>query len=109
MTKAEYVEEILEEILRVYQIPVEVLKQCAEDIVDGLDVWYEMSGDSIASSNRYGYLEREIEDIKKKAQKELEDADTEYKEQLKEIDRNARWKYQQYQRKIEELEKQVNK
>lgn len=41
MTKLEYVAEMLSEELEHYQITPELIKQCAEGIVHGLDMWYE--------------------------------------------------------------------
>ncbi len=107
MTKQEYIVEMLSEILGHYQITPEVLQQCAEDVVDGLDVWYELSGDSVATSNRYQHLEDEVVQVKKATEKELEKAEKKHKEEVDQMIRETRWRYQRYQEKIDELQKQV--
>ena len=107
MTKKDYVEEILSEKLAHYGMSKELLRYCAEDVVDGLDVWYELSGDAVASSNRYGYLEREKEEAVKQGKKELEQLQKKHEEEKAEIDRNVRWMRQRMQNQIEELQKQV--
>lgn len=84
MTKQEYIVEMLSEILQKYNIPPEILQYCAEDVVDGLDVWYELSGDSVASSNRYSALESEKLQAVEKIRKEYEGYIERNKEELEE-------------------------
>lgn len=106
MTKTEYVTELLSDVVPL-DITVDKLKEIAKDIVDGLDMWYELSGDSVATSNRYAAIENEKEQRVKDARKELEKEERKHKEEVEEIRRNVRWMRQRYQNEIDELKKQI--
>ncbi len=107
MTKTKYVAEIISEELEHYSITPELIEGLAEGIVHGLDMWYEFSGDSVASSNRYAAIESEKQQAIKSAQKELENEQKRHSDEMEEANRNVRWMRARYQQQIEELQKQV--
>jgi len=107
MNKIEYIAEMLSEELEQYQIPPEIIKQCAEGLVYGLDMWYELSGDSVATSNRYAELEHQVVKATQKGEKQLAEEENRHSKELEELRRNASWSLQRKQEKIEELQKQI--
>jgi len=109
MTKREYVAEMLQETLTDYNLKQEDIDLCAANIVQGLDMWHEMSGDSVASSNRYGELSSQIERLKKDKETALDQAGRKHYEELEELKRYSRGVIYQKNQKIEELEKEINK
>lgn len=109
MTKSEYAAEMLTEALYVEGVEMlpTIVYAIAKDIVDGLDMWHEMSGDSVASSNRYQELEGQIEQAKKAKQEALDRQEREYNEKLKDANASARAIISQKNMVIEELQKQI--
>lgn len=109
MTKTDYVVEMLSEALHIEGVellPV-VIQEIAQGIVQGLDMWYEMSGDNVASSNRYGELSNQIEQLKKDKQSALDKQEREYNDKLKDVNASARAIINHKNTVIEELQKQI--
>lgn len=107
MTKTEYVTEMLQDMLSDNPVTDEQISQWAKSIIDGIDMWHEMSSDSVATTNRYQYLEGQIEQLKKSKEDALDKQEREYKEKLKDINQSARAIIYNQQREIEELKKQI--
>ena len=104
MTKMDYVAEMLSEELEHYQITPELINRCAKSIIDGLDMWYELSGESVASNNRYKELESSIIKSEQKREKMLMELENKHSKELKEWNIYSRMAIQRKNEEIERLQ-----